>query len=83
MIQISINLLKWCPCVEASMYYLCVPSGFDVRAGSDMSMSQFFPGCAGSYYFGRKWDWRWRDWSQSLMVITSQPREKIIFQDRT
>lgn len=65
MIQISINLLKWCPCVEASMYYLCVPSGFDVRAGSDVSMSQFFPGCAGSYYFGRKWDWRRRDWSQS------------------
>ena len=65
MIQISINLLKWCPCVGASLSWQCVPSGFDVRAGSDVSMSHFCPGCAGNYNFGRKWGWRWRDWSQS------------------
>lgn len=65
MIQISINLFKWCPCLEASLYCLCVPSGFDVRAGSDVSKSHFFPRCAGDYYFGRKWDWRRRYWSQS------------------
>ena len=41
--QLLILILKECPCVGASLCKLCVPSGFDGRAGFEMSTGPVFP----------------------------------------
>ena len=42
--QLPIPVLKACPCVGASLYSLCVLSGFGGRAGSEVSVGCFSPG---------------------------------------
>ena len=41
--QLPILVLKGCPCVEASLHSLHVPSGFGERAGSEVIMGHIFP----------------------------------------
>ena len=40
--QLPIPVLKGCPCLETSLFSLCVPSGFGGRAGSDVNTSHSF-----------------------------------------
>ena len=40
--QLPIPVLKGCPCLETSLFSLCVPSGFGGRAGSEVSTGQVF-----------------------------------------
>ena len=41
--QLPILVLKGCACVGASLYSLCVLSGFDGRAGSEVNTSHILP----------------------------------------
>ena len=50
-----------CPCVRASLCSLCVPSGFDGRAGAEMSTGSVFSlgaRAASTLEEGTGWSWR-------------------------
>ena len=62
--QLSILVLKGCPCVGASLCSLHVPSGSGERAGSEIIMGHTIPWCAGSCHVGGSWGWRWEPLSR-------------------